>query len=152
MFTRARHLSVFSARSILSTRFQIISLRSIVLLCSLLHVDLPSGLFLSDYPTKPPSAPLPSPICVICPVNFILLFLITRIMYCEGCKPWTSAGILCSFLESSLTSFFLFINPFSKSLSLSSFLSVVDQVSHPYRVPFTVGYWARNILYVWSSP
>jgi hypothetical protein len=147
VFTKSRNLFMFSARSIRSKPIQKICWRSIVLLCSLLHIDLPSGLFLSDFPTETPYAPLLSPIC---PENFVL-HSSSRIVFCDECKPWTSVGMPCSLLESSLTSSLFFITPFSKTLSLCFSFSVVDQLSHQYNVPGAVGYWTLNILCICSS-
>ena len=85
------------------------------------------------------------------PANFVLRHSINWLIFCDECNSWTSVGMLCSFFESSRTSFLFYITPFSKTLSLCFFLSVVDQVSHPYKVPGTVWYWTLNILYIWLS-
>jgi hypothetical protein len=62
--------------------------------------------------------------------------LITRIIFGEDYGPLSSC--LCSFLLSHFTSSLfgrniLLITLFSNTLSLHTFLSVRDQVSHPYK-------------------
>lgn len=53
--------------------------RSISILCSHLHLGLPSSLFPSVSPSKPVYISLLLPICASCPTYLILLNLITRI-------------------------------------------------------------------------
>ena len=65
-FTTACLLSLSWARSIQSMTPHPTSWRSIFMLSSHLCLGLPSGLFLSDFPTKP-CMHLSSPICATCP-------------------------------------------------------------------------------------
>jgi len=71
-----------------------------------------------------------------CLAYLILLDLITRIMFGEERRP--SISSLCSFLHYPAASSLLCANIllstlFSNTLSLRSFLSVSDKVSHPYQ-------------------
>ena len=70
-FTRARHLSLFGASCIQSTPSYPTSCRSILILSSHLRLGLPSGLFLSDFTTKPLYAPLLCPIHATCSARLI---------------------------------------------------------------------------------
>jgi len=133
--TSARHLSLSWARSIHSMSPHPTSWRSILILSSHLHLGLLSGLFPSGFPSKTPYTPL-FPIRATCPAHLILLDLITRTMFGEQYRSLSS--FLCSFLHSPVTSSLLGTNIplstlLSNTLSLRSFLSVSDQVSHPYK-------------------
>ena len=77
-FTSARHLSLSCAKSIQSVTPHPTSQRSILILSSLLHLGLPSGLFPLGFPTKTLCTPLPSSIRATCPAHLILLDFITR--------------------------------------------------------------------------
>jgi hypothetical protein len=76
-----------------------------------------------------------SPIRATCPTQPTLLDFIFLIMFSEVYKLWSS--ILCSFLQSPVTSYLfgpnIFLSTlFSNTLSLCFSLNVRDQVSHPY--------------------
>ena len=73
-----------------------------MLIQSYLHLGLPSGFFLSDFPTKTLYAPLLSPIHATYPAYLIFLDSITRINFGEQYRSLSSS--LCSFLHSPVTS------------------------------------------------
>jgi len=77
-FTSARHLSLSWARSIQSMPLHTTSWRSILILSSHLCLGLPSGLFLSGFPTKTLYTLLLTPIRATCPAHLILLDFITH--------------------------------------------------------------------------
>ena len=77
-FTSARHLSLSWARSIYSMLPHATYWSSILILSSHLSLGLPSGLYLSDFPTKTLCTPLLSPIRATYPAHLIFLDLITR--------------------------------------------------------------------------
>ena len=112
------------------------SWRSILILISHLHLDFPSGLLPSGFPTKTMHASLLSPKRATCPTHIILLHWITRTIFCEEFRSLSSS--LSNFLDSTVTSSLLGPNIllstlFSNLLSLRSSLNVNDQVSHPYK-------------------
>ena len=104
------------------------------MLSSHLRLGLPSDLFHSGFPTKTLYTPLLSPIRAICPAHLILLHFITLTIFGEQYRSLSSS--LCSFLHSLVTLSFLGPNillnaPFSDIRSLSTSLSVSDQVPRP---------------------
>ena len=107
---------------------------NIIFLC----LGLPSGLFPSGWfpHQKARYTPLLSPICATYPAHLILLDFITWTILSEEQRSLSSS--LCSFLHSTVTSFFLGSNIllstlFSNILSLRSSLNVSDWASHPYK-------------------
>jgi len=76
--TSVRHLSLSWASPFQSIYPHPTSWRSILILFTHLRLGLPSGLFLSSFPTKTLYTPLSSPIRATCPAHLILLDFITR--------------------------------------------------------------------------
>jgi len=72
-FTNAHHLSMSWASSIQSIPPHPTSWKSILILSSHLRLGLPSGVFLSAFPTKTLYTPLLSRILATCPTHLILL-------------------------------------------------------------------------------
>ena len=66
------------------------SWRSILIVSSHLRLELPSGLFPSDFPTKALYEPLPCPTHATCSAHLILLDLITRKIFGEEYRSWNS--------------------------------------------------------------
>jgi hypothetical protein len=123
VFTSARHLSLFWARSSQDTPFRPIALRSVWILPSRVRQGLPSG-FLSVFPTGTLCAPVFFHIRATFPLHLIIFYLITRIIFSEEYK-----SSLCSLLQSPVTSSHLGQNIFlstlfSNTLSLCSSLNV----------------------------
>ena len=96
---------------------------------------LPTGLFLSGFPTRTLYTALLSSRHTTCPTHLILLNFITRTIFGEEYRSLSSS--LCSFLHSLTTSSLLgpkILNTLlSNTLSLRSSLSVSKQPSHPYK-------------------
>ena len=78
--------------------------RSIFILSSHLHLSLRSVLLPSGFLTATLYVPLLSPIYATCPTNFILLDIITQIIFGEEYRPSISSlcGLLCSLLPCPL--------------------------------------------------
>ena len=74
--------------------------RSILILCYHLRLGLPSGLFLTGFPTKSLYAPVLSYMRATYRTHFILPDLIIRIIFSEQYRTWSSS--LCSPLHSPL--------------------------------------------------
>jgi len=66
------------------------------------RLGLPSGIFLSGFPTTTLHAPLISPMRATCPYHFILLDFITRIVLGKKNRSWSSTQ--CNFLQSPAAS------------------------------------------------
>jgi hypothetical protein len=133
---RPRHLRLSWARSIQSSRPHPTSRRSILISFSHLRLGLPRGLFPSGFHTKTVYVPRLHPLRATCPAQLILLDLITRIIFGQEYRSFSSS--LCSFLHYPVTSSLLGPNiflstPFSNTLSVSSSLNVRDKVSHQHR-------------------
>ena len=106
------------------------SWRYILILSFHLCLGVPSGLFLSGFPTKALYAPFLSHICATCPAHLTLFYLITRIIL-EIIKLLVMQS---SWLHWYLLGPNVFLStPFSNTLSLCSSLSVRDRVSRPYK-------------------
>jgi hypothetical protein len=86
VFTRALHWSLSWATSIQSSPSHPISLRSILILPSHLHLGLLSGLLSSIFPINILYAFLLCPIHAACPAHLILLILIILIILGEDYK------------------------------------------------------------------
>jgi hypothetical protein len=91
--------------------------KSILILSYHLRPGLPSGLFSYSLPTKTCMHLPPPPIRATCPTHLILLHLITRIIFGQECRSWSSS--LRNFLQSSVTSSFLDPNTYLSTLSLN---------------------------------
>ena len=76
--TSVCHRSLSWANPIQSIYPHPTSWRSILILCTNLHLGLPSGLFPSGFPTKTLYTTLSSPIRATCPAHLILLDFITH--------------------------------------------------------------------------
>jgi hypothetical protein len=131
--TRIRQWTLFWERWIQYTRSRNISLWCTLILSSHLHLGLPSGLIISDIPTNILYTFLTAPIRATWPTHFILLNLITLVIFGEEYKFWSSS--LFSLLQLPATSSLLGPNSFlsilfSNILNIRSFLRVADQVSH----------------------
>jgi len=77
-------------RSIKFTLSYRLSLRSILILSSHIHLRLPSGLFLSCFPMRTPHAPLFSHVCATCRAHLIVHYFIIRVKFGgdKNVNPW----------------------------------------------------------------
>jgi hypothetical protein len=98
------------------------------MLCSLVLLGLPSGLFPSGFPTNILYAAL---ICATRPAHLILLDFIIPIILGEEFNEAPHYVVFCDLLLLYLSSVQIF---FSNTLSLCSSFNVRAQVSHPYRI------------------
>jgi hypothetical protein len=136
-FTSARHVPPSWTRSI-----QSVPLHPVLedpLLSSHLRLGLPSGLFPFS-PPKPCVHLSVSPIQATCPAHHILFVLITRVIFSEQYRSWSS--MLCSLLHCPFTSSLLGPNIL---LSACPFFSVRDHVSHPYETSGKQRWWKWEI-------
>ena len=101
-FTSVRHLSLFWASPIQSIYLHPTSWRSILILCTNLHLGLPSGIFTSGLPNQDLYTPLSPPIRATCPAHLILLDFITHTILGDEYRSLSSS--LCSLLHSPVTS------------------------------------------------
>ena len=117
-----------------------ISLRSILILSSHLHLGLPKGLFSVGFPVKILKALLPSSILATWPAHLNLLVLITLTILAEQYKLWSA--LLWSLLHSPFSSLLIpniFLRIlFSSTLSLNSSLNVRNHVSQPYCTTYNI--------------
>ena len=104
-FTSFRHLSLSWASPIQCIYPHPTSWRSILILSTHLRLGLPSGLFLSGFPTKTLYNPLSSPIRATWPAHLTLLDFISRAVLGEEYKSFSSS--LCNLLHSAVTSYLL---------------------------------------------
>jgi len=94
----ASHLSPPHDTTIHSRPSHSKSYSSILILFSHTNLGPPSGHFLSGLPTKTTYASHLSPIRAICPTHLFILDIITRIIFGEEYRVWSSS--LCSLLDS----------------------------------------------------
>ena len=124
-FTICRHLSLPWATLIQSIPSHPISWRYTLILSSHLCLGLPSGLFLSGFPTKPLYTPLLSPIQATCSAHLIVLDLITRTILGEKYRSLSSS--LCIFFHSPVTSSLL-----DQLFSSAAYLKHPQPTFHPH--------------------
>ena len=130
--TAARHLSLSWARTIIPTSWKVTSI-----LTSSLSLYPSCGLFPSGFPTETLSSSILSLTRSTFPAQILVLELITQIIHImwevQNIKLIHTQSSLVSVISSSLGPDILLSTLFSNTLSLRSSLSVMDQVSHPYK-------------------
>jgi hypothetical protein len=141
VFTRAPHWSLFWTNWIHYTPLQPIFPSSTLILFSHLHLNLPSSLFPSVFPTKTTYGFfLLCPACT-CPAQLIRLDLICLMIFRDEYKLWSSSP--CNFLHSSVASSSLGQNIllrilFSKN-TMSMFFPLCETKLHTNkRTPVTI--------------
>jgi len=125
-FTTDHNLSLPWGRCIQSTPTHPISLRFILILSSHLHLGFLSGPFLQ---VLEPNVwkHFHLFICATCPKHFILVYLITPTIFDEAHKLWSSHHFL------PLRSKYFPLHTLLTHPQSIFFLSVRDQISHPYK-------------------
>ena len=145
-FTKAQHLSLSSEHSSPCLLSHFLKIHLNIILPS---IPVSQVISFPQVPPRKPCTHLFSPHSM-CPAHSIL-DLITRIIFGEGYRSWSSS--VCSFLQLPVTSSLLGPNIlhntlFSNTASLCFSISVSDQVSHPYK---STGQIIEQVTTQWSK-